>query len=529
MGSTTKRQQSLTLGWAVLVLLSTLTACSDGSDSNNVSGDQKPQAANPVIEGPISGGGAPDCCVINFGPIAVDLRTQGYVPGTPFYAGVTFDEAEVGYRETEYFISGTAVSYIATDELRSDGVWPVDAADGAEYTTRMVVLRPINEADFNGTVVVEWFNVSGGIDAAPDWTQMHTELMREGYAWVGVSAQAAGVEGGGAFDLPLKLIDAPRYGRLHHPGDSFSYDIFSQAAQSVRHPVGLDPLDGLSVQRMIGVGQSQSAFRLVTYVNAIHPTIDLFDGFIIHSRGNGSALLSQLPQVEVATPDPVYIREDLPEPVLTLQTQTDIFRLNSVTQRQQDSQSLRLWEVAGSAHSDVYTTLKGPQDKGNDPTVADVVSNKDARPPFISCPLPVNDGPGHWVAKAAIAAVDQWIRTGEAAPSAPLLAVNAQGTDFEFDSVGNTQGGIRTPYVDAPVARLSGEGQPPANAAFCGLFGTTELFDNATLAALYPDKQAYISAIDAATDSAVEAGFIRPKDAELIKARARSSGIATTP
>jgi len=107
--------------------------------------------------------------------------------------------------------------------------------------------------------------------------------MREGYAWVGVSAQAAGIEGGGTFGLPLKAVDTERYGNLNHPGDSFAYDIFSQAAQSVRNPAGLDPLEGLEVQRMIGVGQSQASFHLVTYVNAIHPTIDLFDGFLIHS------------------------------------------------------------------------------------------------------------------------------------------------------------------------------------------------------------------------------------------------------
>ncbi len=530
MRSTMQCQNPLTLVWGSLFIVLLLSGCSDGdnhNDSDAIPAIEKPQAANPTVHGPISGGGGAECCVINFGALAVDLRTQGYVPGTPFYAGVNFDEAEVGYLETEYFISGTAMSYIPTDELRSDGVWPVEGADAAEFTSRIVVLRPMNDADFNGTVVVEWFNVSGGVDAAPDLTQMQTELMREGYAWVGVSAQRAGVEGGGAFDLPLKVIDAERYASLNHPGDSFSYDIFSQAAQSVRNPVGMDPLGGLSVERMIAVGQSQSAFRLVTYVNAIHPTIELFDGFIIHSRGNGSSALSQIPQVEVATPDPVFIREDLPELVLTLQAETDIFRLNSVTQRQPDTETLRLWEVAGAAHSDVYTTIKGPVDRGDDPTVADVISNNDDRPPFITCPLPVNDGPGHWVAKAAIAAVDGWIRTGDPAPSAPLLTLNAQRTGFEYDNLGNVLGGVRTPYVDAPVALLSGEGQPPANAAFCGLFGTTVLFDEAMLAELYPDKAAYVEAIDRATDAAVAARFIRPADAELIKARARTSPIGS--
>jgi hypothetical protein len=522
MGNNKSRCNNFAPLFPVLLLLGALAACSDGNDNDPQI--RRPQADNPAIEGPITGGGGADCCIINFGPLAVDLREQGYTPGTPFYAGLSFDEAEVGYLETEYFISGTATAYSANEELGSDGVWTVEPADTAEYVSRIVVLRPMDSARFNGTVVVEWFNVTGGLDAAPDWTQMHTELIREGYAWVGVSAQRVGIEGGGAFDLPLKVIDPERYGSLQHPGDSFSYDIFSEAAQAVRNPVGLDPLDGLQVQRMIAIGESQSASRLATYFNAVHPTIELFDGFVIHSRGSGSAPLSQAPQVEIATPNPVFIRTDLPEPVITMQTETDIFRLNSIALRQSDSPTFRLWEVAGSAHSDVYTTIMGPIDRGDDPTVADVVSNKDARPPFIQCAAPVNDGPGHWVLKAAVAAMDNWIRSGEAAPSAPLLALNGDSTDFDYDELGNVIGGVRTPYVDAPVAKLSGEGQPPAD-SFCRLFGTTVLFDAATMATLYPDSATYVNAIDTATDSAVAAGFLRPADADLIKARARTSGI----
>ena len=293
----------------------------------------------------------------------------------------------------------------------------------------------------------------------------------------------------------------------------------------MRRPVGIDPLDGLAVQRMIAVGQSQSAFRLTTYYNAIHPTLDLFDAYLIHSRARYSAQLSQEPQVPVATPEVVLLRQDQPEPAIMLQTETDLVKpsLDYLPARQADSDSVRLWEVAGSSHSDAYTTIKGPDDRGDDPTVADVIATKSARPPFIECPLlPINDGPGHWVAKAAISALDAWVRSGSAPSAAPRLQVNAEATGFEQDAQGNALGGIRSPYVDAPVAVLSGLGQ---GAGFCDLFGTTRLFDDAELAALYPDRDAYVAAIDEATDAAVSAGFLLPADAQLIKSRARTSGV----
>ena len=119
----------------------------------------------------MTGGGGPDCCKIVLGGTEIDITELiAYIPGTPFYPPtLTFDEAEVGYRETEFFVSGTATSYTSTGELGEDGVWSVQPADTAPYKTRIVVVRPENAADFSGTVVVEWFNVSGGVDAAPDF------------------------------------------------------------------------------------------------------------------------------------------------------------------------------------------------------------------------------------------------------------------------------------------------------------------------------------------------------------------------
>ena len=507
---------------ALLALQLALAGCNSGDGISVEFPESKLQPANPEVEGPITTGGGPDCCKLNIGNIEIDVsQVLNYAPGTPFYAGTYFPETELGYRETEFFISGMATSYVNDGELTQDGKWTVQQAETAPFKTRIVVLRPENAADFNGTVMVEWLNVSGGLDAAPDWVQMHTELVRSGFAWVGVSAQSVGLQGGGSsgFDVSLKVIDPTRYGVLNHPGDSFSYDIYSQAAQAVRHPVGIDPLDGLKVQRMIGVGESQSATRMATYVNAIHPTIDLFNGFIIHSRGSGAAALSQAPQAVVTTAPPVFIRGDIPEPVIGVETETDYFGLNRVGVHQPDANNFRQWDIAGSAHYDVYGVIKGPSDRGGDPGVAKVIERTDAASGgLIQCTLPINDGPGHWVLKAAISAMDDWIRTGKPAPSADPLVLNDDKTGFQRVEHGNALGGIRTPYVDAPVATFSGSGQ--TGSSFCFLFGTTALFDVATLSTLYPTQQDYIDAIDAATDSAVDKGFILPPDGALIKAQA---------
>jgi hypothetical protein len=104
------------------------------------------------------------------------------------------------------------------------------------------------------------------------------------------------------------------------------------------------------------------------------------------------------------------------------------------------------------------------------------------------------------------------------------LSVTGDGSAFQLDEHGNVFGGIRTNYVDAPVATLSGLGQPPGE-SFCRIFGTTFLFDAAQLAELYPTEQDYLNAVNASVDAAVEAGYLLPPDAALIVADAEESGI----
>lgn len=456
---------------------------------------------SPQVEGPVSGG-----------------------LGRPFIASTIFDLADVGYREAEYIIDGTATAYTNVGSFAADGRWTVQPGATADYRTRLLVYRPIQPQRFNGTVIVEWLNVSGGLDTAVDWNMGHTELIREGYAWVGVSAQYLGVEGGvsvlGIPAIPLKTTDAARYGSLVHPGDSFAYDIFSQAGQAIRDPQGADPLGGLSIEAVIAAGESQSALWLVPYVNAIHPRHRIYDGFLLHGRGNISAPLSQPPQPTIPVPMSALIRTDLDVPVLTFEAETDLTYLGYFTARQPDSARFRLWEVAGTAHADAYALVVGPSDLGNSPDAANLILTL----PGLPCAFPVNSGPQHFVLKAAISALNRWVRDGTPPPSAPRLDVVAgPPIAVQRDMYGNARGGIRTPQVDAPIATIAGE--PQLGSSICALFGITLPFDQATLRSLYRNHAAYVTAFNQATDAAVGAGFILPADAELMKTAAAESDI----
>src|SRR5688572_3443235 len=165
-------------------------------------------------------------------------------PGNPFVASTTFDLTALGYAEEEFFLEGTATGYTNVAPLESDGRWEAASAATTAFKTRVLVRRPAAPQAFNGTVIVEWLNVSGGLDAAPDWIFAHTLLMREGYAWVGVSAQKVGIDGGSSplgLNLSLKALNPERYGSLLHPGDTFSYDMFSQVAAALRGPADPAP------------------------------------------------------------------------------------------------------------------------------------------------------------------------------------------------------------------------------------------------------------------------------------------------
>jgi len=461
--------------------------------------------------------------------------------GQPNLIATGFDLADAGYVADEYFVEGTATAYDAAKPLKSDGKWAVKPVSTAPYKTRIVVYRPEQAKDFNGTVVVEWLNVSAGFDTAPHWQWTHNAIIRSGAAWVGVSAQSVGVQGGQAAVGPVaaggvKAADPERYGTLNHPGDIYSYDMFSQVGRAVAQGGKSDPLGGFKVQRVIAVGQSQAAGRMVTYVNAIHPLAKVYDGFLIHSRSGGTSPLTQPPPtppgtVPVSTmPSPSLIRTDISVPVLTFETEFDtaVSTVPFALARQPDTKKIRAWEVAGTAHADTYTAPGfGYQDLGDGQAERDLIDPTKLTTGPLNCAPAINSGGAYLVANSAITHLERWVRDGTPPPKAPRIDVTVgTPTTVKRDEHGNALGGIRTPLLEAPIATLRGDGSTgPAASRFCGLYGTTAPFDAATLASLYPTHADYVAKFNQATDRAVKAGFILAPEAKNLKAAAAASNV----
>jgi hypothetical protein len=418
-----------------------------------------------------------------------------------------------GYTQKEYVLTGTATGYAQVGTWGANGRWKAAAVPGetAPYKTRILVRRPVSPARFNGTVVVEWLNVSFNADIDPDYLYESQQLVAAGYAWVGVSAQQLGVQG----PLGLKNWDPARYQTLSHPGDTFSYSIFSQAAKSLLHPNGPNPLGSLHPRALIADGESQSAGRMVTYANAIQPLDRLFRGFLIHSRGAGGAPISQAPQAAPAMPAVAHTRTDIGVPVLTVETQTDIVvngGLGYLPATQPDSRWFRLWEVAGTSHVD-------SNELGL--TSSEILRDIPTFPQGACAALP-NDGQERYVMDAGLARLNRWVRAGVPAPRAPRSDISNGA--YVTDKFGNAIGGVRTPAVDVPTATLTGTGNT-GSSLVCFLLGTTTPFTATQLAALYPLHSDYTAAVERSAAREVRKGFLVSADALQIDQAAAGSQI----
>ena len=427
-----------------------------------------------------------------------------------------------GYVEEEFLYSGTANTYPTPEFGKNAEI----TKSGIPFTSRLLVRRPANASRFNGVAVVEWLNVTNGYDTDVLWLYQKEFLIREGYAWIGVSAQDGGVsrEPNG-----IKVWNPKRYAALDLTAGgtvtdaSLNFDIYSQAGAAVKRVP--EVLGGLPLKLMIAAGQSQSAGRMGPYLNNVHAREPIYD----------AAMLTVNNQA---------IRADLTIPVIKVLSETERFS----SRTQPDLPKVRVWNVAGSTHSEQYSLLSRA-----------AFLQRDLNLPAVdTCETPARSRVEiRYVYNAAIDALVKWKTTGAEPAHAPALsfdetapavvqtqaapapaagaaaAAGRQGAattggrqggrqgggapgggggrggtpekPVKRDAHGNILGGIQLAEIAVPVATESGE--------LCGLGGTHVPFDAATLNSLYPTHDDYVKKVTDVSNGLVKSGFLLKADA----------------
>jgi hypothetical protein len=422
------------------------------------------------------------------------------------FGGYYGDIGKIGYVEEEYFVEGYATPFKLLGERTHDGRWSVEPLAAAPYKTRLVVQRPLDPKKFNGTVVVDWTNVSAGFDIFVPMSSIY-----EGFAYVAVSAQRYGVHGFKTNPSGLLQWDPERYGSLSILGDSLSYDIFSQAARLVspgRKAATIDPLGGLKVRKVIAIGVSQSGARLMSYINAVQPREKIFDALMPIVCGGTTAYFEDDPPNAPPTGTPedrlryiaARVREDLSVPVMAVNSETEA--LSHYPVRQPDTARFVYWEVAGASHSGGggMEALRAKLERDSPKPRTSPGSGPSAAHPSDVAWKPTVD--------AALLHVQNWINRGKAPPPQRLMEIAGSPPAIHRDPNGNAIGGVRLPELEVPIAHYEGF------SATGSISGQTYPFPQEQINRLYPTHEIYVKKVRAAALAAEHAQVILPHRVE---------------
>ncbi len=418
--------------------------------------------------------------------------------------------AQQGYIEEEWFQKGQARTYAAAGKWGDDGRWAVAPDKPARaYETRVLARRPQDPARFNGIVIVEWMNTSLGFEFDGGWSVNRDEITREGYAWVGVSADAL------SMDI-LQKARPSRYAKVLITDDDMGFDIYVQAGRAIRRAAAQWGLPATAAKaplpiKLIGMGYSRSASFLFTYMNAFHLQDHVFDGYLVRGAAAAAPNVNNWVFNAVASPP---VRADLDVPFMQVQTEMEV-GLSWGLSKTADTDKRRYWEVAGTTHFD-RTMI-------DDVLAADNGEFKLAPPSCVRTSSPLS---ARWFDHAALHALRRWMVEGVAPPKAPRLARTEYGF-VKDDDMGHAQGGLRPPELDAPLQRHGmfgfSHGNFPRwpwagwNGFACLASGTVKPLDAAVLRARYPEgKASYLRAYRQAADKLLKEGFLRPADHMLL-------------
>ncbi len=462
---------------------------------------------------------------------------------------------DYGYTEKEFFLSGKANVYDLGADERA-----VVRSSGNPYTTRLLVRLPADPAKFNGRVYIDILNASSGVDLEDTWRRSYDHLMKNGYAYIGITSKSLTADA-------LKKFDATRYADINWKvngsnEDGLFWDMLSQLGTQLRQPGTGGILGSLQPKQVYVGGQSQSGFYMNTYITAFTDRLEkagtggkpLFDGYLNLVGPGSMPLRSEAGVPSVSVPKTLYKATSVPQIVIMSEAESRFsgggggggFPVFPPYSRRADANSatdkLRFYEVAGAPHSNPISAIIPINTE-----IAKAAANGLGR-----SPKPY--APGHELAalhldqfvNGALENMHAWAANGVPAPTADAnwmrysITKDAKGNDVYTplrDQLGNALGGLRSPLLEAPLYQYWGRAlqQNPTTGVIseAGDWGSAIRLDNININPLYPVStvnagtinalysgscNTYMARFNAATDALVTGRTIVKADADKLKA-----------
>jgi hypothetical protein len=434
------------------------------------------------------------------------------------------DLKKYGYVEEEFIVTGKANVY----DWSADGTVTVKTP-GAPYGTRILVRHPAATARFSGNVVVELLNSVRRFDWAWMWGYSHDHILENGDAWVGIE-MPGGVQG-------LKKFNPVRYATVAFPNptpatpcgtganaapsdseEGLRWDMITQVGALLKSSAPSRPMSGFRIEALLlTAGQSPD---LMTYINAIHPRAVLdngkpvYDGYLIKQPGN-PARINQCATAPGVSDSRRLIRKTN-VPVIAVLAQGEV--VDALPWRRADSDEatdkLRLYEIAGASHIDgaAYIGLPSLQDQAASGAMPQgnaawpLTSKCDPDIPITALPVM------SYAFNSAFDNLEKWVRTGTPAPRAPWIELKEGAV--ALDPFGNGLGGVRSPYVDVPVATYTTTSPGPST---CRELGHKIPFDAARISTLYSSDKVYADKVAQSADRLVKERWLTEADGKRIK------------
>lgn len=439
------------------------------------------------------------------GPLPVTAQSVPW--GTATIPGVrgSLDLASYGYVEEEFFVLGHANVYQYDAQLRIEVRTP-----DVPYTSRILVRRPLNKHKFSGNVQVEFNHPQYGFSSIHSFAG--ARLMRNGDASVSITTRRSSGPSMAisAIEVLKQLFDPQRYAPINFPEDGLNWDIILQVGRLLKSDAPQNPLAGYGVEKLYASGWSGGGALVQFIHNEFNALAQLpsgapiFDAYLVGEPSGYPPIYGGAPSLPSNDPRRrVVIASSMPK--IELHTRSTP---SAPADSDDRNNRYRKFEVAGLNHSPTPLT---------DGTTGYQLC-KTGYPYPLSCDRSTCTTPNYDIQMGDYVALtwyylDVWSRNGVAPPHAPVLMA---GTD----EYGNMLGGIRSPYLDVPVATYYAATDPG-----CPGFGSRVPFGEDLLRDLYSNHGAYVSEFIQRTDDLLQEGWLLPEDAQRIRLEAAHSDV----